>query len=95
MRREGGGRARRIARTAHRVNWFVRQRQSWIGEMLEIYGFIRRDHLRRKFGISIPQASADLRQYFREHPDRMRYDLTRKAYVRNGRTTAVRRDGAV
>jgi hypothetical protein len=62
--------------------WFGRQRQSWIAEMLDVYEFINRGHLMRKFGISSPQASKDLQMFAREHPHAMRYDLSRKAYVR-------------
>jgi len=51
--------------------------------MLRVYGFINREHLRRKFGISTPQASHDLQAFRRTHPGAMRYDLTRKAYVRS------------
>lgn len=45
------------------INWFVDQRRIWIAECLRIYGFINRDHIKKKFAISTPQASADL-QYF-------------------------------
>lgn len=62
--------------------WFADYRQDWIAEMLHVYGFINRDHLMRKFGISTPQASLDLAQFQRTHPHTMRYDLTRKCYVR-------------
>lgn len=63
------------------MNWFEQQRQTWIGEMLTIYGFINRDHLQRKFGISQPQASHDLQRFVREHPTAIRYDVSRKCYV--------------
>lgn len=63
------------------MRWFEERRQEWIGEMLRIYGFINRDHLRRKFGISEPQASKDLQTFARAHPGAMRYDLSRKCYV--------------
>jgi hypothetical protein len=62
--------------------WFEQQRQHWIGEMLKIYGFINRDHLMRKFGISRPQASIDLQAFWRAHPTAMFYDPSRKCYVR-------------
>jgi hypothetical protein len=64
------------------VNWFADQRQAWIAEMLTVYGFINREHLQRKFGISQPQASLDLQTFARAHPRVMQYDLSRKAYVR-------------
>lgn len=63
------------------MNWFEAHRLDWIAEMLHIYGFINREHLQRKFGISQPQASHDLQAFRREHPHAIRYDLSRKAYV--------------
>jgi len=63
-------------------SWFAAQRQQWIAEMLDVYGFINREHLQRKFGISAPQASHDLQAFARAHPRRMTYDLSRKTYVR-------------
>ena len=62
------------------MNWFADQRQAWIAEMLRVYGFINREHLQRKFGISQPQASLDLQTYRRAHPA-LRYDVSRKCYV--------------
>lgn len=61
--------------------WFEEQRQAWIAEMLDIYGFINREHLQRKFGISVPQASLDLQRFARNHPQAMRYDTSGKCYV--------------
>ena len=63
------------------MNWCERQRLDWIAETLRVFGFVNRAHLQRKFGISQPQATADLRTFARLHPDAMRYDLTRKCYV--------------
>ena len=63
------------------MTWFTDQRQQWIAETLRVFGFINREHLMRKFGISQPQASQDLAAFQRTHPDAMRYDLTRKCYV--------------
>lgn len=63
------------------MTWCERQRQLWIAEMLAIYGFINREHLTRKFGISVPQASKDLQTFARTNPRDIRYDLNRKAYV--------------
>jgi hypothetical protein len=60
--------------------WFVRYRMDWISEMLKIYGFINRHHLMRKFDISMPQASLDIRAYMEAHPDTMIYDMTKKQY---------------
>jgi hypothetical protein len=61
--------------------WCDDQRQAWIAEMLAIYGFINRQHLHRKFRISTPQASQDLKRFLRAHPGVMHYDYVRKCYV--------------
>ena len=63
------------------MNWFERQRIAWIADTLDVFGFINREHLMRKFGISQPQASIDLATFQRLHPGRMVYDTTRKCYV--------------
>jgi len=62
-------------------NWFAQARQEWIAETLQVFGFINREHLQRKFGISQPQASADLTAFQRESHNAMRYDTSRKCYV--------------
>ena len=65
------------------ADWFRNTRQQWIEEMLAVYGFINREHLQKKFGISTPQASNDLQLFARTHPTAIRYDLSRKCYVRD------------
>lgn len=49
--------------------------------MLAIYGFINRAHIRRKFGVSTPQAALDLRAFQEANPGAMTYDTQRKTYV--------------
>lgn len=61
-------------------NWFTDQRQRWIAEMLGIYGFINREHIMRKFGISMPQASGDLQGFQKRNPGAMSYNATTKRY---------------
>lgn len=56
---------------------------AWIAETLHVFGFINRDHLVRKFGISVPQASIDLNAFLKEHPLAMTYDLSTKRYIRS------------
>lgn len=63
------------------MRWFEQHRQDWIEEMLQVYGFINREHLMRKFGVSRPQASADLQTYQHLNPGAVRYDLSAKRYV--------------
>lgn len=60
--------------------WCEDQRMHWITETLRVFGFINRDHLQRKFGISQPQASKDLNAYARANPKAMRYNLSAKRY---------------
>lgn len=67
------------------MNWCEQQRLRWIADMLHVYGFINRDHLRRKFRISQPQASKDLQRFMRLKPRAMQYDVNRKAYVKGER----------
>jgi len=62
------------------MRWFEQHRQDWIEETLSVFGFINREHLMRKFGVSQPQASKDLATYARLNPDAMRYNLTTKRY---------------
>jgi len=61
--------------------WFEQYRLEWIAETLRVFGFINREHLQRKFGISQPQASKDLTAFMRAHPKAMAYDLSAKRYV--------------
>lgn len=61
-------------------NWFVRHRQEWIGETIRVFGFINRAHLERKFGISSPQASADLQLFQSKNPGSIHYNSSSKRY---------------
>lgn len=64
------------------ARWFESQRIAWIAEMLQVYGFINREHLMKKFGISRPQASKDLRSYEQRSSGSMRYNMSTKRYER-------------
>jgi hypothetical protein len=63
------------------MTWCERQRLDWIADTLRVYGYLNRAHLRRKFGISEPQASHDLRTFARLYPRVMTYDVLGKRYV--------------
>lgn len=63
------------------MRWCERQRQEWIEETLRVFGFINREHLERKFGLSTPQASHDLAAFRRAHPTAMTYDVSTKRYI--------------
>ncbi len=55
-------------------------------------GTVNRRDLIRKFGISQPQASVDLRRFDEAHPGAMRYDKSRKSYVPHVLTVPTGRD---
>lgn len=63
------------------ASWFERHRLEWIDETLRVFGYINREHLCRKFGISVPQASNDIAKFLVERPGRMTYDRAAKRYV--------------
>jgi len=63
------------------VRWFEQARQDWIAETLRVFGFIQRKHLMRKFGISEPQASADLQRFQKHNHGAMEYDPSGKCYI--------------
>jgi hypothetical protein len=60
--------------------WFERHRMGWIDETIRIFGFINREHIQRKFGLSAPQASTDLQRYMKLHPTVMQYNGNTKRY---------------
>ena len=61
--------------------WYKNHRMEWIAEMLRVYGFINREHIQRKFGLSTPQASKDLNDFKKTHPGAAEYNLSAKRYV--------------
>ena len=63
-----------------RQRWFESRRIAFIADMLHIYGFINREHLMRKFGISRPQASKDLSSFQRNSSGGMVYNVSTKRY---------------
>lgn len=62
------------------TDWFRRHRIEWIIETMRIYGFMNREHIERKFRISTPQASMDLRDAMKEN-QWIKYDPHGKKYV--------------
>lgn len=63
------------------MRWFEQHRQEWIAETLRIFGFINREHLVRKFGVSAQQAAHDFGEFQRRHPKAMSYDTSAKCYI--------------
>lgn len=49
--------------------------------MIQIYGFINRSHLMKKFRVSIVQASHDLRDAANMWPHLIKYDKYKKSYT--------------
>lgn len=62
--------------------WFAEQRIEWIAEMVRIYGFINREHIQKKFDVSTPQASIDLREAMKQHPNLIEYNASARRYER-------------
>lgn len=61
-------------------DWFKNARLMWIRESVEIFGFINREHIEKKFGVSTPQASVDIQEAMRRYPDVMVYNKSTKRY---------------
>lgn len=65
---------------AEPLSWCMEYRLNWIKEMLEIYEFINKKHLCRKFRISKPQASVDFATFHSYYPNFMEYNPSTKQY---------------
>lgn len=63
------------------MRWFENHRMEWIAETLRVFGFINREHLMKKFGVSEVQAAKDFTAFQRLNPKAMRYDTSAKRYV--------------
>lgn len=63
------------------LRWGVEQRLAFVDACLHWAGRVNRSDLVSRFGISVPQASADLARYLEVAPANAEYDRTRKAYV--------------
>ena len=63
------------------MRWQVKQRMDFIGDKLRTCGTINRSDICLKFGVSQPQASADLTAFRKLNPKAVLYDTTRKTYV--------------
>lgn len=62
------------------MRWFEARRMEWIEETLRVFGFINREHLTRKFGVSTPQASMDIATFRASRPNYMAYNKSAKRY---------------
>jgi len=60
--------------------WFQQHRVEWIAESVLIFGFINREHIAKKFGVSIPQASLDINLVIKTYPGLLAYNASAKRY---------------
>jgi hypothetical protein len=65
-----------------RLRWGTEQRLEFIEFRLFWDGVVNRSDITERFGVSVPQASADLTQYRELAPENIRYDASRKCYLR-------------
>lgn len=63
------------------ISWQLQRRFEMIEWRAYWLGRINRSDLEDRFGVSTPQASADLRSYQEAAPGNIEYDATEKAYV--------------
>jgi hypothetical protein len=63
------------------MRWGVEQRLEFIEFRLFWDGELNRSDIRRRFGVSVPQASADLALYREQAPHNIRYDGSLKRYL--------------
>ena len=63
------------------IRWGAEQRLEFIEFRLFWEGGVNRGDLTEQFGVSVPQASADLSLYRELEPDNIAYDATEKKYV--------------
>lgn len=61
-------------------NWAQTQRLQFLEACLLTNGQVNRSNLMRKFQISMPQASIDLRKYQEQAPQNMVYDRGKRTY---------------
>ncbi len=71
-----------VAKPSNRLSWAVEQRLAWIKETVEIFGFINREHIEKKFWVSSQQASTDLRIVQERWPGLIAYNASQKQYLR-------------
>lgn len=62
------------------MRYFEQERYNWIVEIAQIYGFVNRDHIMRKFGVTSAVASKDLSNVQRDFPHTLRYNTSSKRY---------------
>lgn len=71
------------------LTYAVEQRLRFIDFLLYHYGTLNRSAIMDYFGVSMPQASADIRDYLDIAPNNAIYDKSAKTYKRSGSFTRV------
>lgn len=64
------------------MNYAETQRLRLIDFLVDHYGSVRRSAVMDFWGVSQPQASADLKRYMNLSPSNIKYDPSAKAYVK-------------
>jgi predicted DNA-binding transcriptional regulator YafY len=70
-----------VDKPAAKPRWGAEQRLEFIEFRLFWDGSVNRSDITERFGVSTPQASADLAQYRERAPENMRYDSSGKRYL--------------
>src|ERR1700733_10530432 len=70
-----------VDKPAAKPRWGAEQRLEFIEFRLFWDGSVNRSDITERFGVSTPQASADLAQYRERAPENMRYDGSAKRYL--------------
>jgi hypothetical protein len=70
-----------VENQAGRLSWGIEQRLEFIEFRLFWDGYVNRSDITERFGVSTPQASADLTQYRELAPENIRYDSSAKRYL--------------
>ncbi len=65
------------------MKYAIQQRLRFIDFLCHQYGSINRSALVDYFGLSVPQATKDLKEYMKIAPDNIRYSHTQKVYLSN------------
>lgn len=64
------------------MNYALTQRLRFIDFLLNQYGYINRSAIMCYYGVSMPQASHDFKDYMKLAPNNMEYSKTDKIYKR-------------
>lgn len=62
------------------MRWAEKQRRTWICDFIAKNEFINRKDIMDYFGISMPQASTDLKKLQSEFPNLLKYNTKTKRY---------------